>query len=262
MPLLLLLFTGSALAQQGLVLAPASHCVKAGESVSVTAQAETNGKLAPREWPGEIAWYFVRLAGTQENRGAEDAPKPEGNGVRVPLPRAGAAMVGLDLPAREREWTPDELAAFASKAGIRAPGVASTVRHAVSATTLVRVDAAFGSPAPDVTPTSKSGQGAEIRPLMDPTSMPSPCDVPVRVYAEGDGVANAEVIVTHEGTGESRRVRADSKGIALATIDRAGRWRVEVSVLRPPEKDSKVWRAWSASLTFESPGVTKKAGEP
>ena len=111
---------------------------------------------------------------------------------------------------------------------------------------------------PSTVATAKRGERAEIRPLMDPTTLaPEPGGIlPVRVYAEGDAVPGALVIATHLPTGTQHRVNADNKGIAILPLDAAGAWRLEFHTLSPAPRDDPDadWVAYSATLTFENDG--------
>jgi hypothetical protein len=249
-----LVVPGSAHGQPGLALSPLVSSVRTGEAVIIRA-LETDGS-STREvaWPASIDWFFVRLAGTQENRGREDAPTPAPDGtLRVPLAQAGAAMIGVDLPPRTMEWPAQFLSDFAARAGRDdiCPAEPCPVRFLSSATTLVRAEGA--APPDEGTPTGKSGQQVEIRPLIDPTFAAPPGVLPLRVYLQGEGVSGAVVRATHVPTGRTATVRTDAKGIAEVSVDKPGRWRLEVRIIKPLVDEDAAYLAACGTLTFEAP---------
>lgn len=253
-------FPGAAPA--GVVLKPSSFSAAPGDAIRV-GLAETGAANAAPAWPAEPAWFFVRLTGSQENRGPADAPAPDGAGtVRVPLPAAGVAMIGLDFTPRTEVWTPAAVTRFAAATGRpdACPSKDAKVEILVSATTLVHIRPAPGAPTPiDTTATSKSGQQVEIRPLMDPTAVPPGADLAVRIYMQGEAAPGVEVRATHVATGTVQRLRADAKAIALIRVTAAGEWRLEADVLRPLTDADAQWRAGSASLTFTTPAALPEA---
>lgn len=211
------------------------------------------------EFPAAPAWFFVRLAGTQENRDATNAtaPSPDGT-LALPLPLAGVALIGLDLPTETSEWDAQTFTTFAQSAGRHdlCPTTPSTVEHRISAATIVRISNeanSAGNAPSDPTATSKAGLAAEIRPLMDPSALGVGSDLPIRIYIDGDAVAAARVSATHEATGTIINAATDSKGIATVRIDHAGKWTIRFHTITEltAEKDPHpVWRATSGSLTF------------
>lgn len=251
-------------AQQGMVLRPDTFVVKRGGEAVVRGADVWGEKAQQIEWSREVAWFFVRHAGTQENRGAEDAPKPGvDRGVRVPLRGAGVAMIGVDVKPGVEEWEGERLKEFAARAGSKEAAVEGNtrVRRLVSATTLVRVDGEDGAAERDGTAVSKSGQQVEIRALMDPTATPAGGDMAVRVYVRGEAEKNGAVTAVHVESGTRQEVLADAKGIAGFRMDRGGEWRVEFHVLRALKEDEAAWMAASATLTFLAPAAVPLKGD-
>jgi hypothetical protein len=246
-------------AQDAVLLTPTAHTVRQGETLRLNIEERTPAAALAAPWPAELSWFFVRLAGTQENRTAEVPPRERPQELTPALP--GVAMIGVDLPPRESKWTPDEFASFARVTGCddAPPATDAKVLILASATTLVRVNDAAGVTADDTTATTKSGQKVEIRPLMDPTTLAAGSDLPVRVYVQGEAVRDAIVLATHTPSGATVRARADTKGIAHLRIDQPGAWRIELRSLRAPTKDADRWTIASASLSFESPAKQEAA---
>ena len=248
-----LCLAGAALAQPALFLEPGSHSVRVGEPVVLGALERREGKVEGVAWP-LARWFFVRIAGTQQNRNGDEAPQADGaQKVSVDAPGPGVAMIGLDLPARAEEWSAERIAEFRGLAGRGAIEKPATVTRLVSATTLVRVTDAQGDTGGDGTATTKAGQKVEIRALMDPTAVKPGFDLAVRAYVEGDGVANAKVIATHVESGAVQTVVCDQKGIGHFTVERAGVWRLEFHEWREAKGETPCIAA-SASLTLETPG--------
>ncbi|CAG0951932.1 hypothetical protein PHYC_00245 [Phycisphaerales bacterium] len=259
----ILLFAGASASpgQDAVVLRPSTYSTTQGGEVRVAASAPAGPQT---DWPADIEWFFVRLAGTQENRGPGDGPAPaRGQPHRLSLGLPGAAMIGLDLKAATQIWPPAALSTFAARAGTEDPCAKSDARVQLlrSATTLVRVSDADGKPAADSTPTSKSGQQVEIRPLMDPTSMLPGGDLPVRLYMKGTAAGGGVISATHLESNTTQQATADSGGIALLHIERPGEYRLELRVLRPLAESDAAWQAGIATLTFEVPKPAEPALE-
>jgi len=214
---------------------------------------------AASTFPAAPSWFFIRLAGTQENRDASNTPAATRDGtLSLTLPLAGVALMGLDLAPQTSQWTLDVLHAFALSTGHAdlCPTAAATVEHRISAATLVRVTTDSGEARPDATATSKSGLAAEIRPLMDPTTLGVGSDLPLRLYVDGEAVADARITASHAATATTRSASTDARGIASIRIDHPGPWTLEFHTLTPltdPADPHPRWRAASASLTFSAP---------
>lgn len=254
--------SSGAFAQVGVCLVPESYAGRAGVPVNVGVKQGHAMAWDRAAWPTPMEWLFVRVAGTQANVGAGDAPAPDVSGrAPVTIRAAGVAMIGLDLTPTDSDWSPVMVSEMAGRAGVDDPCLTApvAVRHVRSAVALVRVTDAAGETVPDSTPTSKAGLLAEIRPLMDPTRMVPGGDIPVRVYVEGESVSGGVVYATHMATGRTQRVKADAKGIAGLRIDAAGEWRLECHVLRMGKEKGEAALAASATLTFEAPAVEAPA---
>lgn len=251
---------GTALAQH-LVLLPSAFEATLGGDLTIRAQiaAEKGASAAP--WPVEIAWLFVRSAGTQENRGPQDAPTPDAGRVRVSPAAAGVALIGLDLPARTESTEPERVLVAARAAGRTdiCPDKPALVRWVKSAATLVRVRDAEGGVPSNGTGTSKAGLLAEVRPLMDAARAPAGGVLPVRAYLLGDAAPGAVILATHAPSGESQRVTADAKGIADIQITTPGTWIIRSTMIRASAEGEAAHTVvdltvGEASLTFDAPG--------
>lgn len=213
--------------------------------------------------PGDaIAWadaslthFFARAIGTQENRDSVLSRGDDPSALEWPAPEPGVLVVGADLAAREEALTGAQLRALA---GLNAKGLADLapegaidVRRVECAKAILRTGGGGSEVA-----TSKTGQTAEIRPLMDPTRLTLPSDMAVRLYAGGSGASGARVTALHLDSGTVARSDADAQGIANITLDRAGRWRLE---FHAPAREGEAWLVRSATLTFDA-GPVQEAG--
>ncbi len=232
----------------GALLRASDFSVRAGQHVHLSFKQQTPTGPVSLAWPHDPAWFFVRLAGTQHNRSAEQAPPSSPHRSIFTPTGPGVAMIGLDLAAAEEWWPADALAKYTTQAVSPA-----RVRVLRSLTALVRVLREDGAAVQDHTATSKSGQQAEIRPLMDPTTIPPGGDLPVRVYTLGAGAGGARLVASHVESGERFEFAADSKGIASFTITRPGVWAIESICVEPPREPGGDWTAAIATLSFEVP---------
>lgn len=219
---------------------------------------EPDGTSRETSWPAtsEVRWLFVRVSGTQENRDAANLGEIDADGARRVLPAAaGTALVGVDLHTTLEEWNAEYATRFARACGNESLCLDHTlsVRHSVSAATVVEIASAVqdaSGPTTNHAAMSKSGQSAEIRPLMDPTRIQGG-DLALRVYVGGEGVTGAQVRAVHTLSGSVQTVNADAKGIAIVNVDRAGEWRIEFHTLIPMDEH---WQATSSTLTFVARG--------
>ncbi len=219
---------------------------------------DAHGEPHPAPWPTtpEVRWLFVRVSGTQENRDATNLGEVDVDGARRVMPAAaGTALVGVDLQTTLEEWSPEDASEFGRLSGNSSfcQHDPISVRHSVSATAVVKIEpsAADARPISNHASMSKSGQSAEIRPLMDPTLIQGG-DLAVRVYVGGEAVAKAQVRAVHATTKTVQTVQADSKGIAVVNVDLAGDWRIEFHTLVQLDEH---WQATSSSLTFVARGA-------
>lgn len=229
------------------VLRVSDYSIAMGDTAVLSIETRPTRGAKSLAWPESPAWFFVRLAGTQHNRSAEDET-PRGTPPALAPDSPGVAMVGVDLSESEELWSAAELLPFADS-----PPPSARVRVLRSLTALVRVLREDGAAVQDHTATSKSGQQAEIRPLMDPTTIPPGGDLPVRVYTLGAGAGGARLVASHLESGERLEFAADSKGIASFTITQPGVWAIESICVEPPREPAGDWTAAIATLSFEVP---------
>lgn len=213
------------------------------------------------DWPsGRVGRFFVLAHGTQDYLD-EARPAPGSQQVAIPIQQPGVTVIGRDAPAET--WTlsreaSEELvqrlnATIHDEARWQAALAAGPVSMRVlrSSKVLVRTpDAPLG---PARTAAAKTGQAAEIRPLMDPTVLELPSDVALRLYTGEVKVERASFIATHINSGAALRFEANESGIANLRLDRSGTWRVEVHCLAPPgEPDHGTWTLYSSVLMFQT----------
>ncbi|NUQ50201.1 MAG: hypothetical protein HUU27_09835 [Phycisphaerae bacterium] len=221
---------------------------------------------APVAWPAAVAWLFSRSPGVQENLESA-APAADGL-VSVPTGRIGVTVVGLDLP-------PDEIILSAGawesfrRAHLPRMRVAESaaeretirVRHIRSAKSLVRVReagaggasaAAASADAPSAEAVSKTGQKAELRPLMDATRLRVGDDLALCVYADNVRRTGVRVTAVSVAAGAEQRVDVGEGGLANVRITHAGPWRIVCHFAEAAEAVDLV--LYSATLTFEVEG--------
>lgn len=219
---------------------------------------ERDGTTRAHPWPraDQIAWLYVRVGGTQENRDSSNIGEVDGDGARRVMAGApGAALVGVDLKPTREVWSAEQAHAFAALCG-KADNCfkdSVTVSHAVSAATVTNVAGEAGVPVIDEAPLSKSGQQTEIRPLMHPTKVRGGV-LAVRVYVGGESIPGAQVRAVHIRSGAVQEVQADGKGIASVRIDEAGGWRLEFHTMF---QVGEGWQATSCTLTFDALGAER-----
>lgn len=240
------------------VLTPDRYTAAVGDEVRLTVQAAQEPPPGPLSWPADT-WFFVRVAGTQENR--DDAPiAAEAQAVPWRLAHAGVTMFGADFEPVVETVPGDRFARLLTERTLVAapPDLAARasvrVRHVRSAKTLVTVGAP-GPAAPDAaTAVSKAGQAVEIRPLFDPTQTPVGSDLPLRMYVNGDALAKPRVVATHAAGAAAILGDGDRSTLNLR-LSEPGAWRVEFHHAVPLSGDPDAdWVLYSATLTFEAPG--------
>lgn len=242
-----LFLTAASTAQQE----PAVQCIEGGAGV------------APTAWPtDDIAWYFVRGEGYQENRDRVAPAKAGDTAVGLTPAGSGVTMVGIDFKQTVATLTTgelrtrlrgqgfhlaaDSLGKFADERPIR-------VRWRTSAKALVRStgDAAAG---PSEIAMSKSGQQAEIRLWADGTLAAPGDDVPLKLYADGDKLASVDVVGWVSGVAIAPLV-ADPAGVANLTITTGGEWRLAAAGVRLLTDDAAAdAEVFVATVTFENGG--------
>lgn len=242
---------------------PDAFQARVGDTVTLSVQREDAGAgpgmLRAGSWPERFEWFFIRVAGIQDNRtavatvGGPDAPAA----AAVALETPGVTMFALD-------WEPEVLTmdgqALARLVASRTtakerPRVDRPVRvrHIRSAKALVRVRAMGAQPPDAATAVSKSGQAVEIRPIFDPTVAMVGSDVGIRLYA-GDSIAGAKATAVHVPTGRVQEVSTNDKGIGNIRITGPGAWRVRFQHAAPVAGDPEAdWVLHTATLTFEAP---------
>ncbi len=252
---------GGAFAQDLRWIEPSAYRAAVGEDVLLHVQTRSPQGAASAAWPGDsVRWFFVRAQGTQDNRDAA-APAGGDTGLRLKLEQPGVTLVGLDLRPFDLRLTaaelreavtrlraaerPDELLA-------RAGDHPQRVSHIACMKTLLRSADRRGM---SQVATSKTGQRAEIRLLIDATAIEVGSDLPVRLYA-GDGkAADAVATAIHDASGTREEFSVDREGIGHFALTHSGAWRIEFHDLQPaaqPAADE--WTLYSATLTFEARG--------
>src|SRR5262245_46860934 len=198
-------------APETMLLVAEKYQVAAGAAVVLHTEQLDAGLAAKRiAWPGSMEGFFTRHAGQQENRDAMPADAGTSDQLTLVFESADVAMIGINLTARDLTLTAAELRALLPSSSPLQDkiGASAPVHELRSCKTLVRVGAA----APSATSTSKTTQASEIRPLMDPTALKVPSDLPFRLLERGRAAASAKVIVLHRESGTREDLVTDSIG--------------------------------------------------
>jgi hypothetical protein len=278
----------SARGQTSFYIVPDRPEAGVGEPFVITGE-RPGGTGAP--WPAEwLTWMFVRGGGGQRNYEPGTPAAEAGKaGPVITLEGFDAGMVGVELAPRDEAmdgkalaaWARENLSAKTLPEGLEALEGAGpvVVRRVESAKALIRTRGEGelrreNRPTRSATATDKAGQAVEIRPLFDPTAQPVPCDITLRMYAQGEGAKRAQLRVVHVASGEEQRVIADEKAIALVHLERPGAYRVEFHALvkyvppdapagtRAPPASNAAWALHTATLTFTVPDLAKEGPAP
>lgn len=204
----------------------------------------------------DVQWLFWRWQDRAENRHPETVPAAEAGALRLEAGEAGPVVVGADFPQRTARLTAEQAAQVRQLAA--PPGPAGT-QHAAqplavirleSATAIVRSDRDDSGPSPIAT--SKTGQGAEIRPLMDPSRVPVDSDLAIRAYVQGASAPAQRVLAVHLDSGRTTPIDTDDSGIGSFTIDASGAWLLYFHRLEDGEGERRP-RLFTATLRFDAP---------
>lgn len=263
-------------------LVPERFEARVGEVLEMSAAAwgEDGQRVEIGFDAARAAWFFVRVAGTQENA---DDPPPAAPGAGAGAPQtsavavvhAGVTMIGADFRPRVIEVAAEEFRALLETAATDEVRSAVEkdlpaerpvrVRHIASAKALVSAREADGkAPAIDAaTATSKAGQVAEIRLLNDPMGAGPGDEIQIRTYASSSAAGDARVRAWRIADGEGKadagagavEFTTDSSGIGRFTVSAAGVWRIEFHSVRGLKDDAE------ADVEVQSATVIFRAGE-
>lgn len=233
-------------------LVPNSRSAAVGSRVQLEWRADFTDVSRKRPFPtGEVAWLFLRIAGTQSNWDAVTTKDPSQVELPVPLTEVGVALIGLDLRPREGWATGPQWASRLRTLGIElSVGDKVWIREHRSAAVLVRSLGSDPDPEASQAATAKTGLDAEIRALMDPTTLVPGSDLAFRVFDNGAAIPRAVVVATSERTGRTQTVSCDDSGIGHVRIEAGGVWRLEFQHARElPDRPG--WKLIVGSLNFE-----------
>lgn len=240
-------------------LGVSTSALAVGEPLRMTWRT-AEGDLA---WPeGMLRHVMVRTLGEQTN--ADSIPASDGGVAEVPNESSGVIMAGVMLaPTTVRPDAGDLARLDAPSTPVPAGANVTLVR---CAKVLARADDDQTRGRRSSIATSKTGQPAEIRPLMDPTVAGVGSDVPLRVYAglsaRGGAVLRARLVTSagDEAAGDSQQtLLADRSGIAIFHVTRPGVWVIEYETVmevqpvvhEPGEAGVMTW--YQVTLSFEVP---------
>lgn len=234
-----------------------------GDTLKLHFAAGSSADAQRAAWPaGGVPWLYVRGGETQENR--HDVRAERDDTVTVTLEHGGVTLLGADLQPTVGEMTGAELQAFVAQHLVdealqkrveRAAADAKLrVRHMVSTKTMIRAAQESGPATSSAIGMSKTGQPAEIRPLVDPTRLVVGADFPMWTYLNFEKRAGVRVEATCVDTGESTTFVTRPGGIGHFRVTATGQWRVAVSYVEALEGDPEAnWAIYTATLTFDIP---------
>lgn len=271
---LLICVVSSARAQSVRFLRPDHHQLVAGNGVLLRLESEIGARRELTDWSGgDVAWFFSRIAGTQENHDAGSALFRTGRkdgSVTIALQHPGVALVGLDLKPRIERVPGSELRTFLDRrvgnvmVSVHDPDKTTLpdsneilrVRRFESCKLLLRVVDQDGNLSSSADAQGKSGQRAEIRPLADPLAVRVDRDLPVRIYLPF-GAKQARVLARHISSGRIQEFVTGPEGTGHFRVDAAGSWTIEAHGVRrlaggDPHADYEIT---SATLAFEVPAT-------
>jgi hypothetical protein len=233
-------------------LVPSSRTATVGSRVTIEWRADFTDMSRKQPFPtSEVAWLFLRIAGTQSNWDAVVAGNHTDVELPVPLAEVGVALIGLDLRPREGWASGPQWASRLRKLGIElSSGEKVWIREHRSAAVLVRSLGSDPDPEASQAATAKTGLDAEIRALMDPTTLVPGSDLAFRVFDNGAAIPRAGVVATSERTGRTQTVRCDDSGIGHVRIEAGGVWRLEFQHAQELP-DRAGWKLIVGSLNFE-----------
>jgi hypothetical protein len=219
----------------------------------------------------EVAWMFARVAATQRNM---DRPPLDAAGQpSLTLDTPGVGVIGVDLKPRDITVALKDLEKFISEHATARdkaappPGAKDARIRRVESLKAILRSGPPGAEAGRSEATGKTGQAAEIRPLMDPSALLLPSDLAVRAYAGSAAAAGARLFATHLSSGRTQEFRCDSTGYGHFNLDAPGQWRVElhllaVDIAQQGEDPGPPLTLYSATLTFEAPRPPAAGGAP
>lgn len=250
-----------------LALAPDRFTHRVGDTLTLRLATPNGAADAPAPWSAApVSWFFVRVAGTQENRSAvQPIADAQGDLVTIPLGHPGVTMIGIDFAPTVRTLTRDQLRAILD-AGVT-PSERDRILKALpedkpvrvrsirSAKALVQVRGDDPNFVDAQTTGSKAGLVNEVRVLLDPLTSLIGGDITLRLHADYDKAASTLAHVANLDTGKLQQFTSDSSGIGLFHLTDPGRWRIDFMTTRlpaadpPPDADLILL---SGTLVFES----------
>lgn len=247
-------FASACLAQQPVFMTPDAFLLSAPTAKLGLrmGQGINSSELSWSNLP--VRWIFVKTGQVQENRDSAAEWQTPGGGLTVPIPAAGAVMIGADfLPTRESA-TGTSLMRLMPDRKLEASR-AYTIRHYRSATTLMRTvwpkaDNESGA----AIPTSEAGLKGFIHPLFDPTRLMLGGDLAFEVTSEGKEVERGIIAATHVSTGTVVSISFEAGKLARFYPTLAGVWQLATQIARPLSNDPRAqFEVISATLTFSIP---------
>lgn len=169
----------------------------------------------PLAMPDGAGWKEVNVARimVREGEGQRDLTLPaDADALKITFEKPGYALVALDVGPAAARNQPDSWrqVTHCVKLVIRVEGNAPTTQTP--------------EPLQTTAIAAKLGSRIEILPLIDPTRLRVGNDLPVRVYLDGDKVAEAPIAAVGPD-GKVREAVTDRVGSTHVRIDLSGRWR-------------------------------------
>ncbi len=175
------------------------------------------------------------------------------------LPRAGVAVLGVELKPRLLDLAADKIEPYFSEihagAALRAQWAAVSEPkkwrelYVKNTKTFVRVGE---PPAADRAWAEPLGLRLEIVPERDPTALRVGDDLPVRVLHEGKPFAGFTISFVAAGETREHVTATDAQGRAHAVLDGPGAWLVHGTDLRRVQRDDREWESDFTTMVVEA----------
>jgi uncharacterized GH25 family protein len=177
----------------------------------------------------------------------------------VKLARAGIGTLAVDLLPRTLELRDSLIAEYmediTASAEVRARWASRPTatkwkeRYTKHAKTFIRVGDAGG----DTSYRVPVGMDLEIVPLNDPTALHVGDTLAVLVLSRGRPATSLSVGLDRAGKANVMVRETDGSGRAVFALDRAGRWLLHATELRPASQPDLEWESDFATVTVEAP---------
>jgi len=213
------------------------------------------GPTAPKaNWKDHaVRWVFVKTGQIQENRDSVDGwLDPQGVFV-PPVLSPGAVVVGVDFAPTLEDLSVGDLRRLLVDA---APPKSATVKvkHFRSAVAILRTSWSVDDDPASHVAVAETGLACEIRPLMDPTRLPSGADIKFEIAQRGREVEEAELRATSLVTGRTLAMAPDRAEGLNWKPESSGLYGLSCTFALPLKNDPEAsYAVYSATVCFAVP---------